>query len=92
MPPSPSELLEATTADCELPASGSVSGVSGGDGGGAAGPRCNVATYWWGGLVKLQVGGAFLKLRVCGCVGLVKLHVRGWVGCSEAAGARVGEW
>ncbi len=56
VPPSPSELLEATTADCELPASSSNSSSSGGaEGDAAAGPRCNVATYWWGGLVKLQV-------------------------------------
>ena len=69
VPPSPAELLEATTADCELPASssssdGSASGsAADADGAAAAaaaaaaasGPRCNVATYWWGGLVKLQV-------------------------------------
>lgn len=55
VPPSPAELLEVTTADCLLPGAGSA-GAAAADGGGAvAGALCNVATYWWGGLVKLQV-------------------------------------
>lgn len=34
-----------------------VAGGGPGDPAGAAGPTCNVATYFWGGLVKLQVLG-----------------------------------
>lgn len=55
VPPSPSELLEATTADCSLPGSS----AAGADDAGAplppTLPSCNVATYWWGGLAKIQV-------------------------------------
>lgn len=78
VPPSPGELLEATTASCAVPAASAAAaaglqaaaaaaesssaaqafGSAGAAGVGAsAGPSCPVATYWWGGLVKLQVLG-----------------------------------
>ncbi|KAL4421002.1 hypothetical protein ABPG77_008839 [Micractinium sp. CCAP 211/92] len=55
VPPSPSELLEATTAACSMP--GGAGGAAGPADAPPAGGTCNVATYFWGGLVKLQVLG-----------------------------------
>ncbi|KAL4452720.1 hypothetical protein ABPG75_008382 [Micractinium tetrahymenae] len=58
VPPSPSELLEVTTAACSMPAgTAGAAGASSAGASSAGGPTCNVATYFWGGLVKLQVLG-----------------------------------
>jgi nitric-oxide synthase len=71
VPPSPAELLEATTAACSMPGSGNGSSdfaaapaaaqtpaaaaSAGAAPAASEAASCAVATYWWGGLVKLQV-------------------------------------
>ncbi|EFN51397.1 hypothetical protein CHLNCDRAFT_141029 [Chlorella variabilis] len=61
VPPSPGELLQVTAAACSMPARPrDAGGAAAGAGAGAAaaaaaGPSCHVATYWWGGLAKLQL-------------------------------------
>jgi hypothetical protein len=78
VPPSPAELLEVTTAACTMPAATALAAASGGP---VANERsCAVATYWWGGLVKLQVRGC--------CVWRL---VRGWRCCLLLCAAVLGK-